>query len=169
MPEGDEGDVSAPPILNAPPGGGTLGGSLVIPNGGTITVHGGGAATVAGGVSEIYETEQLLDCAYLGNRVRLRCPGAAQLQVYVEPVSAAIAGGELSIKAGSDEKTATVPTDAVTITSTAATQDQGGLNISGRSNAFVEVKTVQAGLVVRVRMTARATAAGDLTIDGGGP
>lgn len=169
MPEGDEGDTLAPPPILAPPGGGSLVGSLVVANGGTINVPGGVGATVAGGVSELYETEQLLDCAYLGNRVRMRCPGAAQLQVYVEPVSAAIAAGELSIKAGSDEKTASVPTDAVTITSTAATQDQGGLSIAGRSSVFVEVKTVQAGLVVRVRMTARSTAAGALTIDGGGP
>lgn len=87
MPEGDEGDTLAPPPILAPPGGGSLVGSLVVANGGTINVPGGVGATVAGGVSELYETEQLLDCAYLGNRVRMRCPGAAQLQVYVAPVT----------------------------------------------------------------------------------
>lgn len=141
MPESDLGsDSPLSPSLPTPPA-----------SAGTFSI-----GQVVRPASDLISITAELDCAYIGNRVTLSHPGRDRLAVEIEPISAVIAAGILKIKtaAGSGSTNPVAPNSAVDITSTSSTQKQSGLDITGQTESRVEVSTAQAGLIVKVRMTA---------------
>ena len=107
----------------------------------------------------VFKVDEVLDCRYLGNRVVLKHPGRDSLNVEIETLTEAIAAGVLKIKTaiGDDTKTGVAPNLAADITSTGSTQKQSARDVTGQGVSWVEVSTVQSGLIVRVRMSAMKT------------